>query len=153
GGTPTTAPWARRCAPRRKRSTARAPSAPRRCARAPRRCCRSAAGRCGGAERPAAPRAGEARAGARARGWESPARITISLMPPTVENAAPAIAVAGLRREYGERTALAGVDLELAAGETLVVLGPNGAGKTTLLRILATLLRPSAGEVRVLGCS
>ena len=74
-------------------------------------------------------------------------------MPPTVENAAPAIAVAGLRREYGERTALAGVDLELAAGETLVVLGPNGAGKTTLLRILATLLRPSAGEVRVLGCS
>ncbi|HEX2393222.1 MAG TPA: heme ABC exporter ATP-binding protein CcmA [Solirubrobacterales bacterium] len=58
-----------------------------------------------------------------------------------------------MRREYGERTALAGVAFELAAGESLVVLGPNGAGKTTLLRILATLLRPSGGEVRVLGCS
>jgi heme exporter protein A len=68
------------------------------------------------------------------------------------EKAEPAIAVAGLRREYGERTALAGVDFELRRGESMVVLGPNGAGKTTLLRILATLLRPSGGEVRVLGC-
>ncbi|HEY5708172.1 MAG TPA: heme ABC exporter ATP-binding protein CcmA [Solirubrobacterales bacterium] len=63
-----------------------------------------------------------------------------------------AVAVAGLRREYGERTALDGVGFELARGETLLVLGPNGAGKTTLLRILATLLRPSGGEVRALGC-
>jgi heme exporter protein A len=62
-----------------------------------------------------------------------------------------ALAVAGLRRDYGERTALEGVGFELATGESLLVLGPNGAGKTTLLRILATLLRPSAGEVRVLG--
>ncbi|MGE5282765.1 MAG: heme ABC exporter ATP-binding protein CcmA [Chloroflexota bacterium] len=61
--------------------------------------------------------------------------------------------VAGLRRDYGERTALDGVGFELAMGETLLVLGPNGAGKTTLLRILATLLRPSAGEVRALGCA
>ncbi len=43
------------------------------------------------------------------------------------------------------------IDLELAAEQTLVVLGPNGAGKSTLLRILATLLRPSAGSVEVLG--
>ncbi len=63
----------------------------------------------------------------------------------------PAVAVAGLRRDFGERPALDGVGFELAAGESLVVLGPNGAGKTTLLRILATLLRPSGGEVRVLG--
>jgi heme exporter protein A len=63
----------------------------------------------------------------------------------------PAVAVAGLRRDFGERPALDGVGFELAAGETLVVLGPNGAGKTTLLRILATLLRQTAGEVRVLG--
>jgi heme exporter protein A len=67
-------------------------------------------------------------------------------------NPGPAIAIAGLRRDYGERTALDGLGLELGAGETLVVLGPNGSGKTTLLRVLATLLRPSAGEVRVLGC-
>ena len=62
-----------------------------------------------------------------------------------------AVAVAGLRRDFGERTALDGVGFELAAGESLVVLGPNGAGKTTLLRILATLLRPGSGEVHVLG--
>jgi heme exporter protein A len=62
-----------------------------------------------------------------------------------------AIELRGLRRDFGERTALDGIDLSLATGESLVVLGPNGAGKTTLLRILATLLRPSAGEVRVLG--
>jgi len=65
----------------------------------------------------------------------------------------PALSLAGLRRDYGERTALDGIGLELARGETLLVLGPNGAGKTTLLRILATLLRPSGGEARALGCS
>lgn len=64
-----------------------------------------------------------------------------------------AIELRGLRRDYGERPALAGVDLSLARGESLLVVGPNGAGKTTLLRILATLLRPSGGEVRVLGAS
>ena len=79
-------------------------------------------------------------------------------MPPEQEKApagqaGPAICLAGLRRDYGERTALDGVGLTLAAGDSLVVLGPNGAGKTTLLRILATLLRPSGGEVVVLGCS
>jgi heme exporter protein A len=62
-----------------------------------------------------------------------------------------AIELRGLRRDFGERAALDGLDLSLATGESLVVLGPNGAGKTTLLRILATLLRPSAGEVTVLG--
>ena len=65
----------------------------------------------------------------------------------------PAVAVAGLRRDYGDRAALAGVDFTLATGESLLVLGPNGAGKTTLLRVLATLLRPTAGEVRVLGAA
>jgi heme exporter protein A len=65
----------------------------------------------------------------------------------------PALRLAGLRRDYGDRTALEGVGLELGTAESLVVLGPNGAGKTTLLRVLATLLRPSAGEVVVLGCS
>src|SRR5215203_1738889 len=74
-------------------------------------------------------------------------------MPPAPEMAAPAIAVAALRRDYGDRPALEGVAFELPAGASLVVLGPNGAGKTTLLRILATLLRPSGGEVKVLGCS
>src|SRR3954469_8845085 len=74
-------------------------------------------------------------------------------MQSSPEQAEPAIAVAGLRRDYGDRPALDGVDFELAAGASLAVLGPNGAGKTTLLRILATLLRPTGGKVRVLGCS
>jgi len=64
-----------------------------------------------------------------------------------------AIELRGLRRDYGERAALAGVDLSLREGESLLVLGPNGAGKTTLLRVLATLLRPSGGEVAVFGAS
>jgi heme exporter protein A len=64
-----------------------------------------------------------------------------------------AVVLDGLARHYGEREALNDVSLSLADGETLVVFGPNGAGKTTLLRVLATLLRPHQGEVRVLGHS
>ena len=62
-----------------------------------------------------------------------------------------AIELRGLRREFGERVALPGIDLELGVGQTLVVLGPNGSGKTTLLRVLAGLLRPTSGEAAVLG--
>ena len=65
---------------------------------------------------------------------------------------APALALRGLVREFGERAVLRDVTIDLPAGRTLSVLGPNGAGKTTLLRIIATLLRPTAGEVSVLGC-
>ena len=62
-----------------------------------------------------------------------------------------ALEVEGLARHYGEREALSDVSLSLATGRTLIVFGPNGAGKTTLLRVLATLLRPHAGNVNVLG--
>jgi heme exporter protein A len=65
----------------------------------------------------------------------------------------PAVSLRGAGRRYGERAALRDVTLDLPPGQTLVVFGPNGAGKTTLLRMLATLLRPHAGEVRVLGRS
>ncbi len=54
-------------------------------------------------------------------------------------------------RRFGERAALDGVDLHLAEGEFALVTGPNGAGKTTLLRVLATVIRPSAGAVAVAG--
>ena len=64
-----------------------------------------------------------------------------------------AIRLRGLGRDYGDRPALEGVDLDLPAGASLAVLGPNGSGKSTLLRVLAALLRPSRGEVSVLGCS
>jgi heme exporter protein A len=62
-----------------------------------------------------------------------------------------ALVLRGLRRDYNERPVLRDVSLELAAGETLSVIGPNGAGKSTLLRILATLLRPTAGTLELLG--
>jgi heme exporter protein A len=65
--------------------------------------------------------------------------------------AADALEIEGLERRYGEREALHGVSLALRPGQSLVVFGPNGAGKSTLLRVLATLLRPHRGRVRVLG--
>jgi heme exporter protein A len=61
-----------------------------------------------------------------------------------------AIELDGLERRYGERVALAGVTARVDEGQTLAVLGGNGAGKTTLLRVLAGLLRPHGGAVRVL---
>jgi heme ABC exporter ATP-binding subunit CcmA len=57
----------------------------------------------------------------------------------------------GLKRSFGGLRVLRGLDLAVRPGEAVVVAGPNGAGKTTLLRILAGLMRPEAGEVRVLG--
>ena len=64
-----------------------------------------------------------------------------------------AIALEGLERRYGDRPALRGVSISVAEGQTLAVFGANGAGKTTLLRVLATLLRPHAGSVSILGAS
>jgi ABC-2 type transport system ATP-binding protein len=61
------------------------------------------------------------------------------------------LSLRGVTRRFGEVTALAGVDLEVAAGEVVGLLGHNGAGKTTTVRLLAGLLAVDAGEVRVDG--
>jgi ABC-2 type transport system ATP-binding protein len=61
------------------------------------------------------------------------------------------ITVQRLFKAYGQRTALHGVDLKVAPGETVAVLGPNGAGKTTLVEILEGFRAPSGGTVQVLG--
>ncbi|HEV7223385.1 MAG TPA: ABC transporter ATP-binding protein [Pirellulales bacterium] len=66
-------------------------------------------------------------------------------------NASAAISVSRLVHRYGERTALAGLDLEIDRGEIFALLGPNGGGKTTLFRLLSTLIPPQEGEIRVLG--
>ena len=63
----------------------------------------------------------------------------------------PPIVAEGLRRDFGGAPVLAGLDLTVDAGELVVLLGANGAGKTTLLRVLATLLRPSGGGLRIFG--
>src|SRR4051794_12455039 len=61
------------------------------------------------------------------------------------------IDVRRLERRFGQRTALAGIDLAVPAGAIHALLGPNGAGKTTLLRTLAGLVDPTAGSVHVGG--
>ena len=65
-------------------------------------------------------------------------------------NAKPVIAE-GLVRTFGSLTAVAGIDLEIEAGEIFGFLGPNGAGKSTTVRMLVTLLRPTEGTARVAG--
>ncbi len=62
-----------------------------------------------------------------------------------------ALAVRGLAKRYGSIEALKGIDLEVGEGELVGLLGPNGAGKSTLVKIIVGLVRPSAGEARVLG--
>jgi ABC-2 type transport system ATP-binding protein len=61
------------------------------------------------------------------------------------------LAARGIRKSFGRRRVLAGLDLEVAAGEMVAVVGENGTGKTTLLRILAGDLRPDAGSVAIRG--
>jgi ABC-type lipoprotein export system ATPase subunit len=67
----------------------------------------------------------------------------------------PVLRASGLQKEYGQGAglvrALDGVELEVAAGETLAVMGPSGCGKSTLLHLLGGLERPSAGEVWLAG--
>ncbi|WP_331743563.1 ATP-binding cassette domain-containing protein (plasmid) [Streptomyces sp. NBC_01136] len=61
------------------------------------------------------------------------------------------IAVSGLRKAYGDKVVLDGIDFEVAAGSVFSMLGPNGAGKTTTVNILTTLMKADAGTVRVGG--
>lgn len=67
------------------------------------------------------------------------------------ESCAPMLSVTGLRKSYGDRMALRGIDLEIRPGEVVGLLGPNGAGKTTFASIIAGLVRPDAGTVLVGG--
>jgi ABC-2 type transport system ATP-binding protein len=62
-----------------------------------------------------------------------------------------AVSVNGLRKAYGQKVVLDGVDLTIAEGEVFALLGPNGAGKTTIVRILSTLIPADAGTATVMG--
>ena len=62
-----------------------------------------------------------------------------------------AIAASGLRKAFGDKIVLDGIDLEVPAGTVFSLLGPNGAGKTTTVNVLTTLMKADAGTVRVAG--
>ncbi len=71
--------------------------------------------------------------------------------PVTAHTGDLAISARGLVKSFGEVRAVDGVDLAVETGTVLGLLGPNGAGKTTTVRMLTTLLKPDAGEIRVAG--
>ncbi|UED88058.1 ATP-binding cassette domain-containing protein [Streptomyces profundus] len=79
-----------------------------------------------------------------------------SVMPTSSQTsvaADPPLAVLadGLRKSYGDKLVLDGIDLRLPAGSVFALLGPNGAGKTTVVKILSTLISPDGGQARVAG--
>jgi ABC-2 type transport system ATP-binding protein len=68
-----------------------------------------------------------------------------------MEGRAPAIETRDLRKVYGDKAAVSGLNLAVPAGSFFGFLGANGAGKTTTIRMLAGLAPPTAGDIRVLG--
>ncbi|WP_406493647.1 ATP-binding cassette domain-containing protein [Streptomyces sp. NBC_00846] len=72
-------------------------------------------------------------------------RLGNGLQPPA------AVLAVGLRKSYGDKTVLDGIDLRIPAGSVFALLGPNGAGKTTAVKILSTLITADAGELHVGG--
>ena len=75
----------------------------------------------------------------------------MSSATPRVAPATPAIAVAGLRKSYGEQLVLDGIDLAVQQGTVFALLGPNGAGKTTTVQILSTLIHSDGGQAALAG--
>ena len=62
-----------------------------------------------------------------------------------------AVSAVGLRKSYGDKTVLDGIDLRIPAGSVFALLGPNGAGKTTAVKILSTLIAADGGQAQVAG--
>ncbi|MHA5051006.1 ATP-binding cassette domain-containing protein [Streptomyces sp. SD15] len=67
------------------------------------------------------------------------------------DTSSAAVSAAGLRKSYGDKTVLDGIDLRIPAGSVFALLGPNGAGKTTAVKILSTLISADGGQARVAG--
>ena len=72
-------------------------------------------------------------------------------VPPGTSGAQAAVRLSALHKSFGQVTAVAGVDLEIAEGEFFTMLGPSGSGKTTLLRLIAGFERPDSGRVELAG--
>jgi ABC-2 type transport system ATP-binding protein len=69
----------------------------------------------------------------------------------TTTRSQPAIRATKLRKSFGDKLVLDGIDLDVPEGTVFALLGPNGAGKTTTVQILSTLIGADGGEVRVAG--
>ncbi|MEU5037157.1 ATP-binding cassette domain-containing protein [Streptomyces rubiginosohelvolus] len=77
--------------------------------------------------------------------------VTRASAPRASQAATQAITATGLRKSYGDKAVLDGIDLTVPAGTVFALLGPNGAGKTTAVKILSTLITADAGELSVAG--
>ena len=80
-----------------------------------------------------------------------PSALPDGVTPPAPTDSLPAMQITGLVKRFGEKTAVAGLDLLVPAGSFYGLVGPNGAGKTTTLSMATGLLRPDAGSVRIHG--
>jgi len=80
-----------------------------------------------------------------------PSALPDAVAPPTSTDSLPAMELTGLMKRFGEKTAVAGLDLTVPAGSFYGLVGPNGAGKTTTLSMATGLLRPDAGVARIHG--
>ncbi|WP_345127837.1 ATP-binding cassette domain-containing protein, partial [Streptomyces chiangmaiensis] len=78
-----------------------------------------------------------------------------SVMPTSSQGEGPqppaAVSTVALRKSYGDKTVLDGIDLRIPAGSVFALLGPNGAGKTTVVKILSTLITADGGQGQVAG--
>ncbi len=78
-----------------------------------------------------------------------------SVMPTSISGGGPhtpaAVSAVGLRKSYGDKAVLDGIDLRIPAGSVFALLGPNGAGKTTVVKILSTLIAADGGQAQVAG--
>jgi phosphonate transport system ATP-binding protein len=77
--------------------------------------------------------------------------IHSAVQPVLAPEGEPALAVRGLRKRFGDRPALNGIDLDVRRGELVAILGANGSGKSTVLRCVVGLLEPDEGSVRLAG--
>ena len=78
-----------------------------------------------------------------------------SVMPTSIQSDGPlspaAVSAVGLRKSYGDKVVLDGIDLRIPTGSVFALLGPNGAGKTTAVKILSTLITADGGQAQVAG--
>ncbi|WP_184930191.1 ATP-binding cassette domain-containing protein [Streptomyces nymphaeiformis] len=80
-----------------------------------------------------------------------PSSVMPMITPPDRHPSSAAVSASGLRKSYGDKVVLDGIDLQIPAGTIFALLGPNGAGKTTAVKILSTLITADGGRAQVAG--